>query len=106
MQAIEFLEDRERFWRRNPDLILLDSALPGEYGFEVLRFVKSVPLYRPIPLVMLASPSRNGEVRRAWDMYVNAIVPMPQTSTDMVATLDAICRLWLVVALRPAPAEG
>ena len=62
-RAIELLSDRERFSRRNPDLILLDVNLPGQDGFEVLSCIKSSAIYRTIPVVMLSATADELVVR-------------------------------------------
>src|SRR5579862_3083268 len=67
-RALELLADRERFSRRNPDLILLDAHLPGHDGFEILNRLKSNALYRTIPVVMLSGSLAEPEIREAYDL--------------------------------------
>jgi CheY-like chemotaxis protein len=101
-RAIELLSDRERFSRRNPDLILLDVNLPGQDGFEVLSRIKSNAIYRTIPVVMLSASADDLVVRRAYDLNANAFVHKSDSLEETFDALDTICHMWLSVAVRPA----
>lgn len=102
-QAMTMLADRERFSRRNPDLIVIDFSASSD-GFELLHGLKRNPIYRSIPMVMLAGP--DDDARRAYDLHANAVARRPKTLESAVMALDAMCRLWLQVAERPSPAES
>jgi CheY-like chemotaxis protein len=105
-RAIELLEDRERFSRRNPDLILLDLHLPGRDGFEVLSRLKSSSIYRTIPVVMMSSSADELVVRRAYDLHANAFVRKSDGLEETIEALETICRMWLKLAVRQAVSEG
>jgi len=57
--ALDYLFGRGKFADREafpmPSLVLLDLKLPGIDGFEVLRQVKSTPILRRLPVVILTS---------------------------------------------------
>ena len=105
-RATELLADRERFSRRNPDLILLDVNLPGQDGFEVLSRIKSSSIYRTIPVVMMSSSADDLVMRRAYDLHANAFVRKSDSLEETTAALETICRMWLSVAVRPAISQG
>jgi chemotaxis family two-component system response regulator Rcp1 len=100
-RALELLGDRERFSRRNPDLILLDLHLPGRDGLEVLAHLKSSAIYRTIPVVMLSASAQDSDVRKAYDLHANAFVRKTESLDETVQALDTICRMWLTLAVRP-----
>jgi CheY-like chemotaxis protein len=104
-RAMELLSDRERFSRRNPDLILLDVNLPGQDGFEVLSRIKSNAIYRTIPVVMLSSSPDDLVMRRAYDLNANAFVQKSDSQEETIDALDTICHMWLYVAVRPASSQ-
>ena len=54
-EAIEYLQTADH---ARPDLILLDINMPKLTGLEVLRVLKSDPLFLPIPTVMLTTSAR------------------------------------------------
>jgi chemotaxis family two-component system response regulator Rcp1 len=105
-RALELLEDRERFSRRNPDLILLDLHLPGQNGLEVLSRLKSSSIYRTIPVVMLSGSAQEQDVRKAYDLHANAFVRKSATLEETVEAMKTICRMWLSVAVRPVARES
>ncbi len=59
--------------RKLPDLILLDLKLPGIDGFEVLRQLKTTPLLKRLPIIILTSSSDEGDRARAYDLGANVI---------------------------------
>lgn len=101
-RALELLADRERFSRRNPDLILLDAHLPD--GFDMLSHLKSSSIYRTIPLIVLSGSAEELEVRKGYQLHANAVVRKAETLEQAIQAMEAICRMWLTVAIRPAGA--
>ena len=107
-EAIAMLQDADRFWRQHPDLILLDLSVADESSLELLMFIKEPPwaaIYRSVPVVVMAGSSQNGEARRAQSLCANVVIPKPQTFPEAIRTLDAVCRVWLKIAVRPGRAE-
>lgn len=51
--------------RLKPDLILLDLLLPKMNGFEVLRIVKSDPVLKNIPVIVLSNLGSIEDVEKA-----------------------------------------
>lgn len=56
MQALGFLKGGEL-----PDIILLDMAMPGISGLEVLKTLKETPAWQDIPVVFLTGESGTRE---------------------------------------------
>lgn len=104
-RALELLEDRERFSRRNPDLILLDLHLADWDAFEILKLLKSSAIYRTIPVVVLSRLVDQSDVRKAYDLHANAFVQKAETLQQTIEVLETICRMWLKVAARPSVSE-
>lgn len=51
--------------QERPDLVFLDAGRPGAGGLEVCRAMKTDPLLRPIPVVIVAGGEREDECRAA-----------------------------------------
>jgi CheY-like chemotaxis protein len=75
---------------RRPDLILLDLAVPGREGFQVLADIKAEPDLRRIPVVVLTASKAEADVVRSYDLHANAFVSKP---ADLDAFVDAIRKI-------------
>lgn len=60
-----------------PDLVLLDLNLPGVDGQEVLARLKSDPVLRQVPVVVLSTTRREPEVRQAYQTGANSFIVKP-----------------------------
>ena len=84
-----------------PDLILLDLNLPKMSGFEVLEEIKSDPLLRVIPVIILSSSNAQRDIVRSYQLYANSYIVKP---SDYVAFFMAIKKLesfWLDLVKLP-----
>ena len=57
-----------------PEVVLLDWAMPGMDGLEVLRQIKSDPVLKVIPVVMLTSSKETQDVSEAYRAGVNMVM--------------------------------
>ena len=61
--------------REVPDLIVMDITMPHMDGMEVLRKLKSDPLFRPIPVILYSVKSQDADIFHATelgaDLYLN-----------------------------------
>lgn len=67
-EALDYLYARGRFLNRltsAPAVVLLDMKLPGIGGIEVLQRMKTDPLTRMTPVVMLTGTVRGDDVARS-----------------------------------------
>lgn len=83
-----------------PDLILLDLNLPGVDGAQVLAHVKSDPLLRTIPVVVLTTSRRDEDILQSYQAGANTYIEKPSeypSYRDLVTTLR---RYWHETALR------
>lgn len=69
---------------RQPELVILDSAIPGMDGFEVSKIIHEDKL---APVVVLTSTYSQGMVERAREARVSALLPKP---VDEISILPAI----------------
>lgn len=61
----------------SPDLIVLDVAMPGMDGYEVLRRLKEEPTTRDIPVIFLTAPGPNVSELRALELGAIDFVTKP-----------------------------
>jgi CheY-like chemotaxis protein len=100
--ALEYLGRQGRHARAPvPDLILLDLNLPGMSGQEVLTRIKSNPVLRRIPVVILTSSRAEEDVLRSYDLHANAYVVKPLDLPQFVTVVRTIEEFWLAVVKLP-----
>lgn len=58
-----------------PGLILLDLNMPRKDGREALEEIKSDPVLRRIPVVVLTTSNAEADILRSYDLGVNASSP-------------------------------
>ena len=73
----QWLSDAAAGTRRRPGLVLLDVAMPGLDGFEVLERIKSSEQLKNIPVIMLTSTDAPREIERCYRLGANAYVVKP-----------------------------
>jgi CheY-like chemotaxis protein len=60
-----------------PKLVLLDIKMPRLDGIEVLRRMKTDPVAKLIPVVMLTSSAEDKDLRACYELGVNSYVVKP-----------------------------
>ena len=99
-EVLDYLYRRNAYRDRPgtiPAVLLLDLKMPKVDGLEVLRTVKSDPMLRSMPVVVLTSSREEQDLLRSYDLGVNAYVVKP---VDFRAFIDAVRHLgafWAVV---------
>jgi CheY-like chemotaxis protein len=108
LQALDYLFGRGKYADRNafpmPNLILLDLKLPGIDGFEVLRQVKSTPILKRLPIVILTSSKEEGDRALSYDRGANSYLVKPVSFEGFLGVVQQIEGYWL--SLNVAPPEG
>ena len=84
-----------------PDLILLDLNLPKKDGREVLAEIKSDPLLKRIPVVVLTTSEDEKDVLKAYDLHVNAYISKPVNLEQFMKVVEAVEGFWLTVVKLP-----
>lgn len=106
--ALDYLFGRGKYADRNtypmPNLILLDLKLPGVDGFEVLRQVKSTPVLKRLPVVILTSSKEEGDRALTYDIGANSYLVKPVSFDGFLSVIKQIEGYWL--SLNIAPPDG
>jgi len=106
--ALEYLFGRGKYADRNtfpmPNLVLLDLKLPGIDGFEVLRQVKTTPILKRLPVVILTSSKEEGDRALSYDHGANSYLVKPVSFEGFLGVVRQIEGYWL--SLNIAPPEG
>lgn len=81
----------------NPRLMLLDLHMPKIDGLDVLAQIKSDPMTRPTPVVIMSSSDQESDMTRSYERHANSYIVKPvdfKQFTDQVATLG---KYWMAV---------
>lgn len=70
--------------QQQPDLVVLDAALPGQSGFEVCQQVRADSALRHIPMVMLSAKARETDIAKGKALGADAYIVKPFCTGDLV----------------------
>jgi CheY-like chemotaxis protein len=108
-EALRFLADCEIAVSEGegvmPKLILLDLKLPKVDGHEVLRQVKSNPVTKPIPVVVLTSSKQDEDMLKTYLTGVNSYIQKPVSFEQFRKIVKDLRLYWLVVNQLPSLAK-
>jgi len=94
--------------QNNPDSLpacmLLDIKLPSISGFEVLSWIRSQPLFKRLPVVMLTSSMLPADINRAYELGANSYLVKPPELDSLIALAQTIDLYWLRTNTRPGAA--
>ncbi len=82
-----------QLYGRLPDLILLDYMMPGMNGYELTQHLKSNPLTRHIPIIMLTALSDQASRLQALSAGVEEFINKPVDQTELWARVRNLLRL-------------
>jgi diguanylate cyclase (GGDEF)-like protein len=78
---------------REPELLILDVAMPGMSGFDVCRAVKSNPMTARIPVLMLTAESDIDAKVEGFDAGADDYLAKPFNPRELRARVNALVRL-------------
>jgi CheY-like chemotaxis protein len=100
-QALDYLLNRGRYTDRSrypcPGLVLLDIKLPGIDGIEVLKQIKTHPLLRNIPVIMLTTSDREEDMARAYGHYANSYLTKPVGFKEFEEKIRQLDFYWMIL---------
>ena len=84
-----------------PGIILLDLNMPRMDGREALQAIKSNPLLRRIPVVILTTSKVDEDVLRSYDLGANSFITKPVSFEEFVRVVTELGRYWFEVVALP-----
>lgn len=107
-EALEFIfctgAYADRDFHSQPKVILLDLKLPKVNGLEVLKRLKSDPVTRSIPVVMLTSSAEDPDIGESYGLGVNSYMVKPIEFDQFNEAVRQLGFYWLL--LNKAPNTG
>ncbi|RKS03157.1 response regulator [Flavobacterium sp. 102] len=83
------------------DLVLLDVNLPKRNGHEVLKFIKSTPYLKHIPVVVFTTSSAKSDIQKAYKNAANSFITKPIDSEGFQEVIARIQNYWFSVTQLP-----
>jgi CheY-like chemotaxis protein len=104
VEAMDYLRRRGRFADRapgDPAVLLLDIKMPRKDGIEVLREVRSDPVLKRLPVVILTSSREEQDILASYDLGVNAYVVKPVDFDSFMNAVESLGVFWALINERP-----
>ena len=104
VEAMEYLNYEGQFKSRkkgNPAVILLDIKMPRMDGIEVLMAIRKDEKLKMLPVVMLTSSREEPDLKKCYDLGVNAYVVKPVNFKDFLEAAKHIGIFWAILNEQP-----
>jgi two-component system, response regulator len=100
-EALDFLFGTGQYTDRDvnnvPKVILLDLKMPKVNGLEVLQRIKSEPLTKMIPVVILTSSAEDPDIKRSYELGANSYIVKPVEFNNFAKIISELGMYWLVI---------
>lgn len=107
-EALDYLYRRGPFAGRTdgqPAVVLLDLKMPKVDGLEVLRQLRSDPLFSTIPVVVMTSSREEQDLVNSYRIGVNAYVVKPLNFHEFSEAIKQIGAFWAILNEAPPNLE-
>ena len=109
-EALEYLYGTGTYAGRDPsdlpNVVLLDLKLPKVDGMQVLKRIRSEPVTKTLPVVILTSSDEQRDLVESYELGVNSFVRKP---VDFAAFTEAVSQLglyWTLINRTPRPEKS
>jgi CheY-like chemotaxis protein len=94
-ETLAFLLASEQNEKLLPRMVLLDLYVPErEDGWALLDALKSSPVYRLIPVVVLSASDEPDDIRECYNLRSNSYMVKPKSYPEWLACFDHFSRYW------------
>lgn len=107
VEGIEYLRSEGKYQNREtgyPAVVFLDIKMPRMDGIEVLRELKGDPVLKILPVVMLTSSKEEPDLKKCYELGVNAYVVKPVNFKDFIEAVKQLGNFWAL--LNELPSNG
>ena len=73
---------------RNPDLILLDIAMPALNGYDVCKILKSNPLTKDLPIIFLTAKMDHEDIVKGFEVGAVDFISRPFHTTELLSRVS------------------
>ncbi|WP_342328537.1 response regulator [Pedobacter sp. FW305-3-2-15-E-R2A2] len=104
-EALDFIYCKGAYADRSstefPKLILLDLKMPKVSGLQVLEKIKSDPIFKSIPVVMLTSSNEGPDIEKCFELGANSYIVKPVDSDNFFNAVKEIGLYWIILSQQP-----
>jgi two-component system response regulator len=104
-EALDFLLAEGRYEQRNPrdlpQVVLLDLKLPKLSGLEVLERMRSHPLLKRVPVIILTTSLEEKDIMESYDLGANSYIRKPVDFSNFLEAIRQLSLYWLVLNEAP-----
>lgn len=104
-EALDYIFGRGEYADRNiehkPKVILLDLKLPKVSGQEVLEKLKSDPLTKGIPVVVMTSSKEDKDIDRVYALGASSYIVKPVDFMKFAEAVAEVGHYWLLLNETP-----
>ena len=104
-EALDFIYCKGQFESRHPvkplKVIFLDLKLPKINGLEVLKEIKTDPVTKRLPVVIVTSSKEDPDIKAAYELGANSYVVKPVDFDDFIKAMQNTGLYWLLVNESP-----
>lgn len=106
IEAMRYLRREDPYSNaKTPHLIVLDLNLPRKSGMEVLAELKSDPLLKIVPVIVLTSSDSNDDVVRSYALGANAYLKKGSSLESTWELFKTVQHFWMGLAVLPTRLE-
>lgn len=109
-QALDYMYRRGNYAHLEgsayPDVILLDLNLPRIDGRDVLETLKTDPLLKSIPIVVLTTSKKEEDIVRSYELGCNSFLNKPVDVDDFISILREFGSYWFRLVVLPPRPDG
>jgi CheY-like chemotaxis protein len=85
-----------------PDVVFLDIKMPKRDGHEVLKWIRSQPGLKNLPVVMLTMSTQMVDVERAYELGVTSYLQKVSCLAEFGQGVRIILKYWLELNVGPS----
>lgn len=84
-----------------PGLILLDLNMPRMGGIDTLTEIKTDPVLRSIPVVILTTSDDPSDISKTYDLGANSFITKPVSFDQLADVIHKLTNYWFQIVRLP-----